>query len=729
MTAGIYSQIRCFGPFRLNIETGELWKSATKIRLQGQALQILLLLLEEPGRLWTREQLRSRLWSGDTFVDFNHSLNVAVNRLRERLGDSAEDSQYVETVPGIGYRFVAHVERAQPAPPEHQPSPAMESTASGNFGIVRTIKSPAHTVGVALACTAAGVVLVAVSFLGIRFGVTKFSKGEGQSVRLEIALPDEVAMGWLDAVVISPDGRRLAFAGPNTDGKRLLWIRDLDSLQPHPLPDVEGESAFWAPDSRSIGFFSESGKLQRVGAAGGTPITLCDAPGANMGAFSGHGMILFASNGAAGELRSVPETGGQTRIVLRPDKSKGERSLNCPAFLPDGRHFLYFSRNMDRSKTGIYVSTLDSAEPKFVLPTASCAIYAPPGYILYIRNDALIAQPFDAATLKVHEDPFTLTEDFGSWDVQHRRFFSVSDTGVLAYRGNDAPQTQLTWYSREGKRLEMAGERGRYLQLALSPDGTKVTLERLDTTSNTWNLWLLDLQTGVSSRLTSDTGVDTDVVWSPDSREIVYGSDRIGQMDLFRRTIGTTQDRLLYADGNTKVPESWTTAGDIVYMTDLRHVYLLKADGSRKPVPLFTTGFQSDEPHVSPDGRWIAYGSVESGRWDIYVASFPDFQNKLQVSNGGGAQALWRADGAELYYLTLDGKMMVTETIARATLKTGIPKFLFETSLRHPKPVLDQFAVSPDGQKFLVAEPVERVAKPITIVLNWPSAIRSDHAR
>jgi eukaryotic-like serine/threonine-protein kinase len=363
------------------------------------------------------------------------------------------------------------------------------------------------------------------------------------------------------------------------------------------------------------------------------------------------------------------------------------------------------------------------------MAAASCAIYAPPGYILFVRDDALVAQPFDAATLQIHGDPFTLAEDFGSWDAQHRRFFSVSETGVLAYRGNDAPQTQLTWYSREGKRLEVAGESGRYLQLALSPDGTKVMLERLDTTSNNWNLWLLDLQTGVSSRLTSDPGVDTDVIWSPDSREIVYGSDRIGQMDLFRRRIGTTQDSLLYADGETKVPESWTPAGDILYMTDLRKMHLLKADGSRKSVPLITTGFQSDEPHISPDGRWIAYGSVESGRWDIYVASFPDFQNRLQVSNGGGAQALWRADGRELYYLTLDGKMMAIETIVRGTLKTSLPKFLFETRLRHPKPVLDQYAVTRDGLKFLVAEPLQRVAKPITIVLNWPSAIRSDHAR
>jgi serine/threonine protein kinase/Tol biopolymer transport system component len=591
-------------------------------------------------------------------------------------------------------------------------------------------KKHRHHRSIAIWAVAAVVMLAALSFVGIRLGAIKFSKVETHPVRLEVPLPEEVSMGWLDSVAISPDGRKLVFAGQNTDGRRLLWVRDLDSLEPHALPNVEGSSAFWAPDSRSIAFFSQR-TLQRVAAAGGTPVTLCDAPGANMGTFSGHGMVLFAGNGTTNELRSVPETGGQTKVVLQPDKSKGERALTCPSFLPDGRHFLYFSRNMDRSKMGIYAATLDAGEPRFVMPAASCAIYAPPGYLLFLRDDALIAQPFDAATLHLQGDPFTLTEDFGSWDAQHRRFFSVSQTGVLAYRGNDAPQTQLTWYSREGKRLETAGENGRYLQVALSPNGTKVILERLDTTINAWNLWLLDLVTGVSSRLTSGPAVDTDVVWSPDSREIVFGSDRIGQMDLFRREIGAAQDKLLYADGEMKVPESWTTAGAIVYMTGQRDLHLLRADGSRKPVTLLQTGFENDEPHVSPDARWIAYGSVESGRWDIYVASFPDFQNKLQVSNGGGAQPLWRRDGKELYYLTLDGKMMAIETIAGTgvALKAGAPKFLFETRLRRPKPVLDQYGVSPDGQKFLIAEPLQRVAKPITVVLNWPSAIRPDPSR
>ncbi|MGI8958624.1 MAG: protein kinase domain-containing protein, partial [Bryobacteraceae bacterium] len=573
------------------------------------------------------------------------------------------------------------------------------------------------------------VVVATLSFLGGRFGTTKVAKGEAHPVRLEIPLPEEVAMEKLDSFAISPDGRKLVFAGQNTDGRDLLWVRDLDSLQPHALPDVEGQSPFWFPDSRSIGFISDTKKLQRVNAAGGTPVTLCDAADANMGTFSANGRILFASNGVTGELRSVPELGGKASVVLRPDKSKGARSLNCPSFLPDGRHFLYFSRNMDGSKMGIYAATIDSGKPNFVMPAASCALYAPPGYILFIRDDALIAQPFDPATLQLHGNPFTLAEDFGSWDAQHERYFSVSQTGVLAYRGNDAPQTQLMWYSRDGKRLETAGENGRYLQIALSPDGTKVTLERLDTTSNVWNLWLLDLRTGTSSRLTSDSGVVTDAVWSPDSRELVFGSDRIGQMDLFRKAIGAAKDWLLYADGEKKVPESWTRTGDIVYMTGLKDIYLLKADGSGKPVPLLKTGFQKDEPHVSPDGRWIAYGSVESGPWDIYVASFPDFENKRQISNGGGAQALWRADGKELYYLTLDGKMMAVEIMAGTTLKTGVPKFLFETRLRRPKPVLDQYGVSPDGQKFLVAEPLHQVAKPITVVLDWQSAMqpKSDH--
>jgi eukaryotic-like serine/threonine-protein kinase len=570
------------------------------------------------------------------------------------------------------------------------------------------------------------VVVCAAAFASFRLGAARAFRAD-RPVQLSIPLPQDVISGWLDLLAISPDGHKLVFDGPSKDGRHLLWVRELDSLHTRPLPGVEGYSPFWTPDSRSIAFFSVTGKLQKVDAGGGTPVTLCDAPSDSMGTFGGNGVIVFAG-GVTGELFSVPVEGGGIRVIMRPDKSKGERSFQCPSFLGDGRRFLYFSRNQDLRKMGIYAATLDGNNSQFVMPSASCAIYAPPGYILFLRDDALVAQRFDTASLRVSGDAFTLAEAFGSTYAASTTLFSVSSNGLLAYRGWDAPEVELNWYSRSGIRLQTVGERGRYRQVALSPDGTKVSLERLDTRLNTWDLWLLDLRTNVLSRFTEDPGDDTDAVWAPDSREIVFASDRVGLPDLFRKPLGAAQEQLLYADPEKKVPESWTKSGAIVYTTQFSKMHLLTLSSKVKPVALFQNAYEIDEPHVSPDGHWIAYGSVESGGWNVYVASFPTFEEKHQLSSGGGSQPLWRGDSKELYYVSPDGKIMSVEIKPGATLQTGAPKILFESRLR-PDPLLDQYGVTNDGQRFLVAEPLQLAPKPITVVLNWSSLLHVEASR
>jgi serine/threonine protein kinase len=540
-------------------------------------------------------------------------------------------------------------------------------------------------------------------------------------VRFQVTPPAKMKFDGWDAVSISPDGRKLVFAGNSADGQKSLWLRSMDSNEVTQLAGTENAfSPFWSPDSRSVAFFTQGDrKLKKVDAPGGPPVALCDVPGTNVsggGSWSKSGVILSGG----GKLYRVPAAGGDPNPVLEPDTSRNETSLVRPWFLPDGTHFLYLARNQEPGKDEIRAGSLDSRETKAIVQTTSNAMYSAPGYLLFNRQETLFAQAFDADSLQLAGDPAPVAERLQQFAFAPGANYSVSQNGTLAYRGAGNSALQLTWFNREGRKLEAVGAPGVYQQFVLSPDGKRLAVQRDDPKTNNWDLWLLELASGIFSRFTFDPGRDADPVWAPDSKSLAFASNRKGAMDIYKKEIGGGSEQVLLESKAAKYPEDWLADGSVIYIG--AGISRLPPGPSAKPETLYKTEFPNDEPQVSPDGRWIAFASNESGQWEVYAAAFPSFGQKRQVSNGGGMGPRWRKDGREMFYLTQDGKLMAMDTKLGATLETGPPKLLFQTSVA-VNYRFDQYAVSADGQKFLYGEPVESAARPIHVVLNWAAGL------
>ncbi len=532
-----------------------------------------------------------------------------------------------------------------------------------------------------IAWAAAAVLLIALGALSwIHFtqprtiaGPTRFIIPPPENARIFQALPP----------FVSPDGRTIAFVAVDTSGRRSIWLRRMESLEAHPLAGTEGASyAFWSPDSRYLGFFA-NGKVLKVDISGGPPVFLASSlPGVGA-AWNRDGMIVFGGFRNDLGIRSVSDSGGEVKPLLALDTTRNESGAYWPSFLPDGRHYLYYSVNTDSAKSGIRIASIDSAQTVPLVTGTGPAFYVPEGYVLFARQNTAVALQFDARNLRATGEAVPVSASLGP--VSFGGTFvgtalTVSRTGVLAYRNALPDDLQLTWYDHSGKRLGEVGEPGPYRQVALSPDGKKAAFERLDVSTNTWDIWLLDLNTRITSRLTADPADDTDPVWSPDGRQVAFASNRRGHLDLYRKVIGASTDELVYADAARKVPEGWLSDGTILYTTATgKEYHQIASEGERKPLDIFHADFSTDEPCVSPDGRWIAFNSLESGRWEVYVTAFPGFTGKRQVSSTGGGQARWRSDGKELYYLGLDGKMMAVDIRTTPGLETGVPRQLFAT--------------------------------------------------
>jgi Tol biopolymer transport system component/tRNA A-37 threonylcarbamoyl transferase component Bud32 len=550
---------------------------------------------------------------------------------------------------------------------------------------------------------AAAIGLVAIGLAAIHF---REKPQDVHPVRFQISPSEKVTLGWNDTPVVSPDGTRFVFSGTNADGNSQLWLRALESTAIRPLAGTEGAALpFWSPDSRFVAFFSQ-GKLKKIAVTGGPAEVLANASDfPTGGSWSSGGVILF--NTQERSLARVSSNGGEVTPVRALDSARHETGYLWPQFLPDGQHFLYSVSSTDAGKSGIYVSALDSSEARF---------------LIYGRQETLLAQPFDLKAFRIAGEPVPIAEQVGAMTFLPGLMFSVSQNGVVVYRGTESATVQLAWYNRDGKRLAPIGEPGLYGIIALSPEEKRLALERLDSQLRTRDLWTLELASGILSRQTFHN--DTDPVWSPDGRELVFTSSPKGQDDLYRKVVGGGEEELLFGSGEGKYPKSWIQDGkSIVFINvDGKTFYQLPLTGERKQVVLSKSEFTRDNPHVSPDGHWIAYNSLESGRWEVYVAAFPAFNDKRQVSVSGGCQPMWRKDGKELFYRTLEGKLMVVEFKAGPALQTGVPLPLFQTPGR-VNPIQSEYCVIGDGKKFIFREPVGESATPITVVLNWAAGL------
>jgi Tol biopolymer transport system component len=547
-----------------------------------------------------------------------------------------------------------------------------------------------------------------------------------RAVRFSIPAPNRTSFG---AFAISPDGRRLAFIASDPSGKRRLWVRPLDSLTAQPLPETDGATApFWSPDSRFIAFFADA-KLKKIDAAGGPPQTVATSPNNLGGAWNRDGVIIFAPNPTDGLYR-VSAAGGEVTPLTTLDKAR-ESSHRWPQFLPDGRHFLYFSRQAEKS--GIYVGSLDSKETKRILDTDFNAMYAPPGYLLFVRESALMAQPFDAGRLELTVEAFPVAEQVGLNTASRVSHFTISESGVLVYEsGGETANSQLAWYDRAGKQINTVGPPGNYLSIWLSPDEKRVAVERLEKGSG--DIWLIDIARNTPTRFTFDPAWDLAPVWSPDGSRIVFSSVRNGPPDLYvKPASGSSNEELLLKTSLVKVPTDWSSDGRFILYREINvkgkfDLWILPLEGDRTPKPFLQDDFDKNGAKFSPDGKWVAYSSDESGQYQVYVQPFPGPGAKYQVSSSGGANPRWRRDGKELFYLTPDGKLMAVEVKAGSTFEAVAAKPLFDTHVRGwfgsgagaGLSSRNNYAVSSDGQRFLRNDLMEiSASSPITVVLNW----------
>lgn len=528
---------------------------------------------------------------------------------------------------------------------------------------------------------------------------------------------------------ISPDGRLVAFDATDSTGKEQLWLRALDALEVRAVPGTEGATRpFWSPDSRFLGFVA-GGKLKKVDVNGGPSQTICDAPSGSDGTWGASGTILFDGRSNDPILR-VPAAGGVPKPEVKPDVLKWRGGVGWPEFLPDGRHFLFVGIGQRAEESKLFVGTLDKSEAKPLLNTNSRVQYAPPGYLLYVREQSLVAQAFDLKSLEIKGEPIPVAEGLGT-NAVGLAHFSASSSGALAYRAGESRDRQLVWVDRTGKDLGALGDSGEYGDLWPSPDGKRLVMDMPEGRSAKTDLWVRDLTRGVTSRFTFDPADDYGPVWSPDGLSIVFSSARKGTPDLYQKDAsGAGEEQVLLATTEEKFPSDWSRDGKHLVFNSRGaetgwDVWGLPMTGERKPFPIVKTRFTELCPSLSPDGRFIAYFSNESGRMEVYVQEFPQPKSKWQVSTGGGSEPFWRADGREMFYLASDSRLMAVPLEAGPTFSAGTPQPLFPARLQlitaraHYRP-------SPDGQRFLTLAPVGRDAiLPTTVVMNWPARLRN----
>jgi Tol biopolymer transport system component len=550
-----------------------------------------------------------------------------------------------------------------------------------------------------------------------------FNRATPPEIRVEVNTPPT---GDPFSFALSPDGRRLVFSASN-EGNSKLWVRPLDSLAAQPLPGTDGATyPFWSPDSASVGFFAE-GKLKRIDIVGGAPLVLANASIGRGGAWNRDGTILF-NPAPGGPLLKVPAMGGEAVAVTGLET--GQDSPRFPQFLSDGRYFIYSV--FGGPSQGVYAASLDGGSPKWLTNTDAPAVVSPSGFLLFNRQTTLFAQAFDFKRQELSGNPFPVAEQVVLDPTNFAPGFSAT-SGIVAYRTSSAVGArQLVWLDRSGRSVGTIGppDNAGLTDVELSPDGKRVAVFR--TVNRNTDVWLIDAARGVPTRFTFDAAVDWRPIWSPDGNRVVFGSIRKGVRNLYWKLSSSAgADELLLESDQGKVPTDWSSDGRFLLFRGFDpqtsfDLWVLPVLGDKKPLPFLKTPFEERDGQFSPDGKWIAYQSNESGRFEIYVQPFPGPGEKFHISSNGGAQPRWNKNGKEIFYVSLDSKMMAAPVKVSPdgqSLETATPVALFPVRIAGgplPGTNKQQYAVSSDGQRFLVNLAVdEGAASPITLILNW----------
>jgi DNA-binding winged helix-turn-helix (wHTH) protein/Tol biopolymer transport system component len=716
-------EIYSFGPFRLDVANRTLARGVDVVAITAKAFDTLTVLLQHHDRVVEKEELVKLVWP-DTFVS-DDSLTHSVSVLRRALGDDSAQPVYIATIPRRGYRFTAPVRvetpmRATEAVPHmdhNEPTAVPESAA--HFPVAERATPAARRGWMAawLIPIAAGVALIAratqtAPSTPVPTGVIRFVQ--------EAPNGQVIASG----AVISPDGRHVAFvARDRNTGRMQLWLRSLDDAQARALPGTDGAfRPFWAPTSQALAYFAD-GRLKRVGLDNQPPQSLAEVGyRPSGGSWSSSGVILFSERQS--RLYTVSASGGEKSAItsLEPEH---EIAHQAPFFLPDGRHFLYFALGATPETSGTYLGSLDAPERTRLLD-ASCSVvsYADSGYLLYVRDGNLMVHPFDPERRRFTgvAQPIASTRTRTAADIRVG-VISASANGILTF-GGDSAMARLTWFTRDGTNVGMIQAPVPLHNPTISPDGRYVAA---DASGSNTSIWLVDLERGTPTRV----GDGVLPLWGPRGADIVFTARSVGGADLVHRSImgSKVDEALLLRTPEMKIGGNWTrdsryivyTASNPTTKLDLWALPL----ADRKPFPVLQSPFNEMHGQVSPDGRWIAYASDESGTWEVYVQAFPDAGAKRTISSSGGAEPQWKRDGRELYYLAPDGTLMaVPVRTSERVLDAGRPLPLFQ--VRIPSDIItfrNHYAPSADGQRFLIDSADDH--EPINIVVNWTALLTS----
>jgi serine/threonine protein kinase len=579
---------------------------------------------------------------------------------------------------------------------------------------------------------AAGILGIAAASLAfIHFGERH---PPAQPMKFAVLPPQNGNFGFWTS--ISPDGRYLAYTAVGADGQMQIWIRPIDSLEARPFPGTEGVvTFFWSPDSRSIAFGSP-GKLKRFEISGGPPRNLCDLSNVLLGGSWKRDVILFGTN--SGPIMKVSPNGGSAIPVTKVEASRAEITHSDPTILPDGRNFIYLRRSAASSNTGIYAGSLDLRPGEQKLARLQETEYSPaytprrgnsPAHLLFVRGDSLVAQAFDDRNMQTSGEPVPLADFVGT--NLSRAFFSVSENGVLFYRAGGGPSSQLNWRDREGRVVARAGEPGDFADLSLSPDDAHAAYSQTAAGGNR-QIKVLDFARGTSTLLTFTAEGARSPVWSHDGKQIAYGSVR-GNGLYVTESNGSGHVTSVAREGGSKIATDWSRDGRYIVCTEVSITgldilaYSNPLDTPATRIPVADAPAIETQGQLSPDGKWLAYASNEAGRYEVYVRAFPADDHgtgKVLISSAGGVQPRWRGNGRELFYLSLDRKLMAVEVKTEPAFQAGTPHRLFDT-LAAPSNTGLTYAVTRDGNRFLIGEPATGASiTPATVVLNWEEALK-----
>jgi len=543
--------------------------------------------------------------------------------------------------------------------------------------------------------------------------------------RTMITLPPGQHLAGLDepALALSPDGTHLAYVAIQ-DGKQRLYLRAIDSLSAAPIPGTDGAvNPFFSPDSQWLGFFAGN-RLKKISVSGGAAQTLADAVFPRGASWSGRGMIVFGP-ASASVLRQVSEVGGMPQTLTR--LAKGEVSHRWPEFLPGGKALLFntAATNFNWTNAQLVVESLGTGERRNLLTAATQPRFASSGHLIYAQGGSLMAVPFDSQRLEVTGAAVPVVEAVLQSSTSGGAQYSISTTGALVYvpGGAQTDQRNLVWVNRNGAEQPVAAPARAYLFPRVSPDGSQVSAA---ITGQDTQVWLYDFARETLTRVTFEGNVNLNAVWTPDGKRIAFNSSKDGPLSLFwQRADGSGGLERLTTSEYPHVPMSWSPDGQLLAFMEVNptsgyDIWVLRLS-DRKAQPFLRTPFNESSPRFSPDGRWLAYISDESGRYEVYVQPYPGPGGKWQISTEGGTEPTWNPNGRELFFRNGD-KMMTVNIAAQSGFSASKPRMLFEGPYVPSPATATNYSISPDGQRFLMLKPADAsdvAPTQINVVLNW----------